>query len=118
MVQTQRTVYRSIMDYHFKRPQKIALVHILHCLDELRQDVICHADDTPRYAGLQTPAGTGKGQTKVCNDWDALESWALLNTACFRHEDEVPDRMVNRFKHCPDGAQPWVEGDAKTRGVV
>ena len=106
------------MDYHFKRLQRIALVHILHCLDELRRDVICHADDTPRYAGLQTPAGTGKGQTKVCNDWDALESWVPSNTACFRHEDEVPDRMVNRFKHCPDGAQPWVEGDAKTGGAV
>ncbi|KAH8719545.1 hypothetical protein GQ44DRAFT_623299, partial [Phaeosphaeriaceae sp. PMI808] len=104
-----RTVYRSIMDYHFERPQKIALTHILHCLDELRRDVICHADDTPRYAGLQDPPGTGKGQVKMCRDWNALQAWALENTACFRHEDEVADRMINRFKFCPNGSQPWLE---------
>jgi hypothetical protein len=37
------------MDCRFERPQRIALVHISHCLDELRRDVFCHADDTPRY---------------------------------------------------------------------
>lgn len=109
LISQQRTVYRSIMDYHFERPQKIALVHILHCLDELRRDVICHADDTPRYAGLQDPPGTGKGQVKMCRDWNALQAWALENTACFRHEDGVADRMINRFKFCSNGSQPWLE---------
>lgn len=102
-----RTIYRSIIDYHYQRPQRIALVHILHCLDELRQDVICNADDTPRYAGFQDPPGTGQGQVKMCREWNKLEQWALKNTACFQHEDETPDRMVNRFKFCPDGQILW-----------
>ncbi|RAH69944.1 uncharacterized protein BO66DRAFT_438648 [Aspergillus aculeatinus CBS 121060] len=91
-------------------PQRIAFSHVLHCLDQLRQDVICNADDTPRYAGHprpRDPPGTGAGQVRLCRDWAQLERWARERTACFKHEDEVPGRMVDRFKFCPDGRVLW-----------
>ncbi|CAJ2504614.1 Uu.00g120080.m01.CDS01 [Anthostomella pinea] len=101
-----RTLFRYVMYAEQKLPQHIALVHALHCLDQLRQDVICNADDTPRYAGFQAP-GTGAGQVRLCRDWGSLEKWALERTACFKHEDEVPGPMIERFKSCPDGRVLW-----------
>ncbi|KAI0015521.1 hypothetical protein F4780DRAFT_786689 [Xylariomycetidae sp. FL0641] len=102
-----RTLFRYVMYAERKQAQHIALVHVLHCLDQLRQDVICNADDTPRYAGFQDPPGTGSGQVRMCRDWGKLERWALEHTACFKHEDEVPGPMIERFKSCPDGRVLW-----------
>ncbi|KAK2879393.1 hypothetical protein FQN49_000911 [Arthroderma sp. PD_2] len=102
-----RTLFRYVWNADRGLPQQIALTHIQHCLDQLRQDVICNADDTPRYAGFQNPPGTGAGQVRMCKDWGKLEKWALERTACFKHEDEVPGRMVDRFKFCPDGKVLW-----------
>lgn len=68
---------------------------------------MCNADDTPRYAGFQNPPGTGAGQVRMCKDWKKLEQWARDRTACFKHEDEVPGKMIDRFKFCPDGKILW-----------
>ncbi|KAL4887397.1 hypothetical protein BJY04DRAFT_212434 [Aspergillus karnatakaensis] len=59
----QRTLFRYAHAADQALPQRIAFRHVLHYLDQLRQDVLCHADDTPRYAGFQTgnPPGTGAG---------------------------------------------------------
>ncbi|KAI0532444.1 hypothetical protein GGR58DRAFT_517712 [Xylaria digitata] len=102
-----RTLFRYVMYTEQGLPQRIAMTHALHCLDQLRQDVICNADDTPRYAGFQDPPGTGAGQVRMCKDWSRLEAWALEHTACFKHEDEVPGPMIERFKSCPDGRVLW-----------
>ncbi|KAI1770219.1 hypothetical protein F4818DRAFT_433836 [Hypoxylon cercidicola] len=102
-----RTLFRYIMYAERGLPQHIALQHALHCLDQLRQDVVCNADDTPRYAGFQNPPGTGAGQVRMCKDWSKLERWAQEHTACFKHEDEVPGPMIERFKSCSDGRVLW-----------
>lgn len=73
---------------------------------------MCNADDTPRYSGFQVPAGTGAGQVRMCRNWAELEKWALKNTACFKHKDEVPGPMIDRFKSCPDGRVLWPTGAA------
>ncbi|KJZ79187.1 hypothetical protein HIM_01338 [Hirsutella minnesotensis 3608] len=110
-----RTLFRYVMYTEQGLPQHIALSHALHCLDQLRQDVICNADDTPRYAGFQDPPGTGSGQVRMCRDWSKLEQWALERTACFKHEDEVPGPMIERFKSCPDGRVLWPTSAATAR---
>ncbi|EFR05191.1 hypothetical protein MGYG_08205 [Nannizzia gypsea CBS 118893] len=102
-----RTLFRYTWNADRGIPQRVAFSHIQHCLDQLRQDVICNADDTPRYAGFQDPPGTGAGQVRMCKDWKKLEKWARERTACFKHEDEVPGRMIDRFKFCPDGKVLW-----------
>ncbi|PLB51571.1 hypothetical protein P170DRAFT_506552 [Aspergillus steynii IBT 23096] len=108
-----RTLFRYAWTSEQRLPQRIAFSHILHCLDQLRQDVLCNADDTPRYAGFQSPPGTGAGQVRLCRDWEQLERWAVERSACFRHEDETPGRLVDRFKFCPGGEGLWsTRGDA------
>lgn len=99
----KRTLFRYIWNAEHGLRQRIAFSHIQHCFDQLRQDIICNADDTPRYAGFQSPPGTGAGQVRLCKDWGKLEEWARNRTACFKHEDEVSGRMIDRFKFCPDG---------------
>lgn len=113
MSNLQRTLFRYIKYTEMHQPQHIALSHVLHCLDQLRQDVVCNADDTPRYAGFQpgdTPT-TGSGQVRMCRDWGELERWSRANTACFKHHDEVPGPMIDRFKSCPDGRVLWPTDD-------
>ncbi|ORY10110.1 hypothetical protein BCR34DRAFT_464401, partial [Clohesyomyces aquaticus] len=47
--------------------------HAVHCLDSLRQAVMCRADDTL----LATRDGNvfGDGQERVCRDWEGLRGW-------------------------------------------
>ena len=96
---------------HDKKPQSLHFTHINHCLDALRQEIMCNADDTPRYSGLDQEMGTGRGQYRMCKDWRKLEEWAKGHSACYKHkrwgetlEGGIP---LERFKHCPDGSEPW-----------
>ena len=60
--------------------------HSYHCLDALRMEVLCNADDTPRYTGMnQENKASGTGQSRMCRDWSQLESWATTNSACWRY---------------------------------
>lgn len=79
------------MQYHItmSRRQKIplspyAVGHIAHCLDFLRQDVMCTADDT-LMPSIAQEGGLRKNQIMQCRDWDALGRWAKEPTrdACF-----------------------------------
>lgn len=77
---------------------------LLYCFDMVRQDVLCHADDTPMYTA---PVGgelkNGEGQSRICRDWDKLEEWALDNTACFAYINETQGvtNELERYKYCP-----------------
>ncbi|AEO63293.1 uncharacterized protein THITE_2062646, partial [Thermothielavioides terrestris NRRL 8126] len=44
-----RILYISIQQYRRGKEQTISYAHVLHCLDSLRVEVMCHADDTLRY---------------------------------------------------------------------
>jgi hypothetical protein len=50
--------------------------HVRHCIDYLRQSLMCAADGTlePVDAGLG--GVTGWGEKRKCGDYDALKSWA------------------------------------------
>lgn len=99
--------------------------HALHCMSSLRQDVLCAADDTPRYGGFAR-GKSGIGQRRMCRDWKELEHWASTHTACYRTEhgqtfgdnssdDQLsayrsthPDANLNGLWHyswCPEGSQ-------------
>ncbi|POS81183.1 hypothetical protein DHEL01_v200394 [Diaporthe helianthi] len=59
--------------------------HEYHCIDYIRQSIMCSADTTLDFAELQ-PDGRRKGfsganSTHQCRDWDALTSWAVENRA-------------------------------------
>jgi len=100
-----RTIFRYIKYTEEKSDKRIAYQHVLHCLDQLRQDVQCNADDTPRWAHYDGTPGTGEGQIKMCKDWNALAKWGLQHTACFEHKDGFREPLKNRFKSCHVGVE-------------
>lgn len=86
------------------------LYHVYHCLDALRQEVLCDADDTPRYTGMgQSEKASATHQIRLCKQWDHMEAWAQLHSACWRYEDEkhVPADTLEQFRFCPQGS-PYV----------
>ena len=84
--------------------------HILHCLDALRQDTLCYADDTPRYTGFQASGRSGTGQARQCRDWSELELWAQSHTACWRYINPHDPNFDSLQRHtfCPAGS-PYIE---------
>lgn len=83
-------------------PQTELPGHISHCLDTIRQDLICDADDTPRWTGYGDMI-SGVGQVRQCKDWNTLNAWAKEHTACYKHiplaESDV-DRL-KPYTFCP-----------------
>jgi hypothetical protein len=97
----QRLIYTSISAYRASTPQIIPHAHIIHCLDNLRQDIICTADDSPRYF---TNNGThsGENQVRFCRDFNQLNNWAAEHDACFRQNHDLVDDVapIEKFKYC------------------
>lgn len=83
--------------------------HSNHCLEALLQDVLCFADDTPRYTAEEHPGRPGDGQQRVCRDWKKLEAFAQEHTSCWRdiNPNENIDTLL-RYRYCPPGS-PYLE---------
>jgi hypothetical protein len=106
---------KTVLEAHEGKPLSVDIRHIKHCLDGLRQFVMCHADDTPRYTGRRhdqanekDPFG-GVGQPRMCRDWDKFMDWAEENSACYRWVpgDTPGFTEQERYKSCPDGSTFW-----------
>lgn len=81
--------------------------HIDHCLDTLRQDIMCFADDTPMPT-IHKKHQIGSGQPRKCKNWDALVKWTQEpeRQSCFHMIDEyrpVPNSL-EEFAFCPEGS--------------
>ena len=100
----QRNLYISINEYRHHKAQSINFSHILHCLDTIRVETLCNADDTPRYVPLNGKEGLmpGEGQIRMCKDWDQLERWVQGHDSCYRYIEPGNDEISNleRFKYC------------------
>ncbi|RDI86267.1 hypothetical protein Vi05172_g3667 [Venturia inaequalis] len=101
-----RSVYISLMEYRKGIPQTRSHHHVIHCLDALRRDVICNADDIPRYTTPEPIPETGHNQPRQCRSWDKLNEWAKKYNACYRyiHEASKGFPEVQRFVWCPEGS--------------
>ena len=100
----QRTLAIKIQELRDGEPQSAPFEHALHCLDALRQEVLCNADDTPRWSGYEDRT-SGVGQYRLCKDWGRLEAFAKENHACHRHIDlEDGQDILERYKFCPEGS--------------
>jgi hypothetical protein len=73
-----KTVLRASL-YQFKNghEQPDDWIHVTHCLDALRQLIICAAD----------PTLDGAGVLHECRDWDGLKKWTEEH-AYLEHEYE------------------------------
>ncbi|KAE8350630.1 hypothetical protein BDV28DRAFT_35242 [Aspergillus coremiiformis] len=78
--------------------------HIEHCLDSLRQDLICKADDTP-MPSLEAVDGAGEGQIVQCKDFERLMAWTKHpdRNACYKrlNEDYPGLLSIERYAFCP-----------------
>ena len=94
-------IYRAIHNYRNLKEQIVSHQHIVHCLDNLRQNVICTADDTPLYA-TRNGTHSGENQVRMCRDLDQLNQWSLEREACYKYiETSGPDMAeIERYKYC------------------
>jgi Mycotoxin biosynthesis protein UstYa len=94
------------MEYRLGLPQSRNHHHVIHCLDALRRDVICNADDIPRYTTSDPIPETGHGQLRQCRSWDKLNDWAKRYNACYRYTHEASGNYpeVQRLVWCPEGS--------------
>jgi Mycotoxin biosynthesis protein UstYa len=84
--------------------------HVLHCLDSLRADVLCAADDTPIAVGNQPNDGPQlQVQTRKCRDWGHLEEFVTMNSACFQgyEPDEPGYQTIEEWQHCQKDSPYW-----------
>ena len=57
----QKNVRRAFFDHRKGEPQSASSYHINHCMDTIRQDLMCFADDAPRNTGTTGPMEFGVG---------------------------------------------------------
>ena len=106
---------KSTLEAFDGKSQSLPRFHITHCLDALRDDVICNADDIPRYTGRRNEQASverpisGIGQARMCKDWSKLKDWAVKHTACYKniHSHDWDFPPAERYKFCPDGQTLW-----------
>jgi hypothetical protein len=82
--------------------QTFVTKHIWHCLDSLRQNVLCQADDTPMPAARAHHVGDG--ELRKCRSWDKIAAWAKRpdQNACYRFNDyQEAANTLELFEFCP-----------------
>ncbi|KAF2443202.1 hypothetical protein P171DRAFT_57618 [Karstenula rhodostoma CBS 690.94] len=97
-----KLIRKAIVSKHNQDNRTFTLSHLFHCLDGLRQDVMCTADDTPMPALVAHHVGDG--QLRKCRDWNKLTAWATRpdQQACHDFDDyREATNTLEVFGHCP-----------------
>ena len=110
-----KNIHRLLYDAHHGRPLSRDIGHAMHCVDHMRKDIMCDADDFPLPSPPSRHELPGpRGQTKVCKNWDVLLGWARERNACYQHitDDEdgfaLEHHEIERYQNCPPGS-PYYE---------
>jgi len=83
--------------------------HWVHCLDSLRQDVMCTADDELLSIDEPHVKEVGDGHVRQCKNFSKLDKWALDHHACYTFEElEAPYFVNQRYANCPSDS-PYLE---------
>ena len=99
--------YLDSLSSHPGEKQFIPEDHVLHCLDSLRQDIMCRPDDTPMPT-IQQRHKIGDGQERKCKDWDALVAWTqdAERDACFQIiTDYRRVHTLEQFAFCKENSK-------------
>lgn len=99
-----KIIHLAMAEYREGVEQTRSWHHVAHCMDALRRQIMCDADDTPRATDRRPEVYSGVGQHRMCRNWDDLISFSRKNTACYKRP-ETPSvdggHSINRYKHCP-----------------
>jgi len=87
-------------------PSEERLEHTFHCLDALRQDIMCAANDTPMPV-VELPNKIGDGQIVQCRNYDALVQWTREpeRFPCYNRTVDTGLSLENRieaYAYCPE----------------
>ncbi|MCJ1312554.1 hypothetical protein MMC25_006228 [Agyrium rufum] len=99
-------------DSHRGKIPMVTYHHVEHCLDLIRQDIICHADDFMDYTkGHGDEFLVGNHQPRQCRDWSKLSEWLQQRSACYKTvnitrggEDHGVEHQLDRYTYCPEGS--------------
>lgn len=95
---------RITVEYRDQRVPSADWNHYEHCLDAIRKDIMCRADDTPMPGHPERPLG--EGQVMQCRDWNKLVAWtqAPERQSCYRTlSDYRPIKhTLERYAFCPE----------------
>ncbi|KAL5117130.1 hypothetical protein ACEQ8H_004955 [Pleosporales sp. CAS-2024a] len=97
-----KLIHKAISSKHTNATQTFDLRHIYHCIDGLRQDIMCMADDTPMPAPARHHVGDG--QIRQCRNWTQMINWAMEpeRHACYKWDDyREATNTLELFAHCP-----------------
>ncbi|KAL9005344.1 MAG: hypothetical protein Q9188_001885 [Gyalolechia gomerana] len=103
-----KSMRKAYTDMQRGNPQIVPTGHFHHCLDTLRQDMMCLADDTPMPT-INKIHHIGNRQIRQCRDWDKLVAWTQEpeRHACYRMLDDyrkVP-HTLEQFDYCDKESQ-------------
>ena len=78
----------------------------MHCLDVLRSEVMCTADDTPLSFRFQELHQTERAPKRKCRDWNKFQEFLTENSACYRRgkPGSVEYDTLREFMNCPPGS--------------
>lgn len=103
-----KVVRRAFRDNEQNLQQGITSGHIYHCLDSIRQDLMCKADDTPMPL-THIDHSLGDGQITKCRNWDQLIAWtqAPERNACHRLISDYREihHKLERYQYCPKDSE-------------
>jgi hypothetical protein len=95
---------KAFMDFEAGNEAIVASAHVYHCLDSLRQDIMCKADDTP-MPSPQIHDSVGDNQVLQCRDLSKVIEWATApeRGACYQAGNDFRPVLHNleRHSHCP-----------------
>jgi hypothetical protein len=107
-----KIIHISLSEYRQGDEQSRSWHHISHCLDALRRQVLCDADDTPRATERRAEVVSGLWQHRQCRSWSELEHFAKQHTACYKRPNRPDGKpRLERFKHCPEDSGYIVTDD-------
>lgn len=107
-MKTEKLLRRSISEFRREVTQTVPRHHINHCLEALRQHVMCVASDLPIAATKGAMEGGHVG-AKECRNWQKLEAWATdpERDACWKMIDEYKTTKhdIEKFAFCEQGSR-------------
>ncbi|OTB02917.1 hypothetical protein M426DRAFT_12957 [Hypoxylon sp. CI-4A] len=107
-----KIIYSYIRDWEEGRARVQTIDHVAHCLEVIRADIVCEADDT--LLPFDIEQRTEMPPKRMCRSWGQLKEFAIQNSACFlRHEPSDPlYDTLTEYMNCPPSSPyySFVEG--------
>ncbi|KAK2039145.1 hypothetical protein LZ31DRAFT_477229 [Colletotrichum somersetense] len=89
-------------DYYKQETHDERKQHILHCIDHLRQILMCHGDNTPQtFECLEAKRFTimKRQSTHVCKKWEPIVNWAHQNEPSRKHGPILEHPQLGKQRH-------------------